>query len=118
MNYTYTGVIAFMNLIVVSDLTCNEGLYFRYISMMASQELKYDVLVEARKEDEDRYFNLLRAKGWYDFVDDFVQPEWSIEGVRLDNELNYTRTIQVPQIRCEDTLNILGQLKSMREITF
>ena len=86
--------------------------------MIASQDLNYNVLIEARKEDEDRYFNLLRANGWYDFVDDFIQPEWSIEGVRLDNELNFPRTIQVPQIKCENTLNILGQLKSLREITF
>ena len=86
--------------------------------MIASQDLNYNVLIEARKEDEDRYFNLLRANGWYDFVDDFIQPEWSIEGVRLDNELNFPRTIQVPQIKCENTLNILGQLKSLRGITF
>ena len=55
--------------------------------------------------------NLLRKKGWFDFVDDFVQPEWAIEGVRLDKELNYPKTIQVKSIRCENTLNILGQLK-------
>ena len=107
-----------MNLIVVSSLTCDEGLYFRYISMMASQELNYDVLVEAEKGDIDHYFNLLREKGWHDFVTDFIQPEWRIEGVRIDNELNYARTIQVPQIKCETTLNILGQLKQMREVIF
>ena len=107
-----------MNLIVVSELTCNEGLYFRYISMMANKELDYDVLVEAQEEDVDFYFNLLKEKGWYDFVDDFVVPEWNVEGVRIDKELNYPRTIQVPQIKCENTLNILGQLKSLKEVTF
>ncbi len=107
-----------MNLIVVSELTCNEGLYFRHISMMANQELNYDVLVEAQEGDVDHYFNLLKEKGWYDFVDDFVYPEWGVEGVRIDNKLNYPRTIQVPQIKCENTLNILGQLKTLKEITF
>jgi len=84
--------------------------------MIASQELDYEILIEAQEKDVDHYFNLLRRKGWYDFVDDFVQPEWNIEGVRLDNQLNYARTIQVPHIRCENTLNILGQLKEMRRV--
>ena len=105
-----------MNLIVVSELTCNEGLFFRHISMVAGQELDFDVLVEAQEKDVDKYFNLLREKGWYDFVDDFIVPEWNVDGVRIDKNLNYPRTIQVPQIKCENTLNILGQLKTMREL--
>ena len=49
-----------MNLIVVSSLSCDEGLYFRYITMIAQQELDYDVLLEAKKEDVDYYFKLLK----------------------------------------------------------
>ena len=104
-----------MNLIIVSSLSCDEGLYFRYITMMAKEELNYDILLEARKEDVDRYFNLLKKHGWFDFVDDFVQPEWKEEGVRIDKELNYPKTIRVDNIRCENTLNILGQLKSFKK---
>tara|TARA_Y100000593_G_C4215274_1_gene288888 strand:+ start:367 stop:687 length:321 start_codon:yes stop_codon:yes gene_type:complete len=104
-----------MNLIVVSSLSCDEGLYFRYITMIAKQELSYDILLEAQKEDVDYYFNLLKKKGWFDFVDDFVQPEWREEGVRIDKELNYPKTIQVDSIRCENTLNILGQLKGFEK---
>ena len=84
--------------------------------MVASQELDFDVLVEAKEQDIDKYFNLLRKKGWYDFVDDFVVPEWNIDGVRIDKELNYPRTIQVPQIKCENSLSILGQLKMMQNL--
>lgn len=104
-----------MNLIVVSSLSCDEGLYFRYITMMAKEELDYDVLLEAQKEDTDYYFNLLKKHGWFDFVDDFVQPEWGVEGVRIDKELNYAKTIQVQGIRCENALNILGQLKGFEK---
>ena len=43
-----------MNLIVVSSLTCDEGLFFRYISMMAKTRLEYDVLIEAKKEEIDK----------------------------------------------------------------
>jgi|TARA_Y100000310_G_scaffold267524_1_gene279549 hypothetical protein len=104
-----------MNLIVVSSLSCDEGLYFRYITMIAKEELGYDILLEARKEDVDYYFELLKRKGWFDFVDDFVLPEWREEGVRIDKELNYSRTIQVDSIKCENTLNILGQLKGFEK---
>ena len=83
--------------------------------MLAKHELSYDILLEARKEDVDYYFKLLKRKGWYDFVDDFVLPEWREEGVRIDKELNYSRTIQVDSIKCENTLNILGQLKGFEK---
>lgn len=104
-----------MNLIIVSSLSCDEGLYFRYITMMAKEELNYDILLEAQREDVDHYFKLLKKHGWFDFVDDFVQPEWNIEGVRIDKELNYANTIRVDNIRCENTLNILGQLKGFEK---
>ncbi|MAH45246.1 hypothetical protein CMI37_05420 [Candidatus Pacearchaeota archaeon] len=83
--------------------------------MIAKEELGYDILLEARKEDVDYYFELLKRKGWFDFVDDFVLPEWREEGVRIDKELNYSRTIQVDSIKCENTLNILGQLKGFEK---
>ena len=105
-----------MNLIILSSLSCNEGLYFRYITMIAKEELGLEVLLEAQKQDVDHYFNLLKKHGWYDFVDDFVQPEWNIDGVRIDKELNYPKTIKVDKIRCENSLNILGQIKTLSEI--
>jgi len=116
LNYTIASVMVYMNLIVVADLTCNEGLYFRHISMVAREDLKYDVLIETRKENIDYYFALLREKGWFDFVDDFVEPEWLIGGVRIDTELNSPRTIMVPRIEYDNTLNILGQIKSLRDV--
>jgi len=103
-----------MNLIVVSKLTCDEGLYFRFITMMAKHDLSYeDILIECEKEDIDQYYKVLKLKGWFDFVDDFVLPEDREEGVRIDTELNYPLTIQTPHIRCENTPNILGQIKSL-----
>ena len=112
---TQTSVINYMNLIITSELTCNEGLYFRHITMIAKTELDYDVLIESKKDDIDYYFHLLKRKGWFDFVDDFVQPEWKIDCVRIDKELNYPKTIKVDAIRCENTLNILGQLKGFEK---
>ena len=105
-----------MNLIVISDLTCDEGLYFRYITMVAKQDLDYDVLIESNKEDIDYYYEVLKSHGWFDFVDDFIEPRHRLEGVRIDTEWNYPKTIKTAHIRCENTLNILGQVKSLRNI--
>ena len=107
-----------MNLIILSSLSYDEGLYFRYVTMMAKEELSYDILLEAQKEDVDYYFKLLKRKGWFDFVDDFVEPEWRLEGVRIDTELNYPMTIRTDKIGCENALNLLGQMKSLRDIKY
>ena len=102
-----------MNLIIVSDLTYNEGLYFRFITMAAKKDLSYDVVVESKKEEIDHYYSLLKRKGWFDFVDDFVEPEWRIEGVRIDTELNYPLTIRTSHIKCGNVPNLLEQIKSL-----
>ena len=85
--------------------------------MIAKQELEYDILIESKKKDVDHYYALLKRKGWFDFVDDFIMPEHNEYGVRLDTELNYPMTIRTPIISCENTLNLLGQIKSLRKIT-
>jgi|TARA_B100000676_G_C18080371_1_gene850733 hypothetical protein len=105
-----------MNLIVVSSLTCDEGLFFRYITMMGKTEMGYNVLVEAKKNQIDKYYNKLKSHGWYDYVDDFILPEWAEEGVRIDKEPNYPRTIVTKKISCENSLNILGQMKFLKKL--
>lgn len=108
-----------MNLIIVSELSSDppsEGLFFRYTTMMAKEELDYTPLIEAEKEAIDIYYKFLKKRGWADFVVDFVEPRWKIEGVRLDTEMNYPLTIKTDYIRCENTPLLLGQLKSMRNI--
>ena len=103
-----------MNLIIVSELTCDEGLYFRYLSMIAKTELDYSVVVEAQEQEIDKYYSILKKRGWFDFVEDFVIPEWNIDGVRIDKEMNYPRTICTPHICCENTPKLLGQIKMFR----
>jgi len=86
--------------------------------MVAKTDLDYDVLIESKKDDIDYYFHLLKKKGWFDFVDDFVEPRHRAEGVRIDTELNYPMTIKADKIVYENMLNILGQIKSLRTIDF
>ena len=109
-----------MNLIISSSLTSDppsEGLYFRHLTMMARQELQYEaVCIEASKFDTDFFYPYLKKKGWLDYVDDFILPEWNESGIRIDKELNSQLTIKTRYIRYENTLNLLGQLKEMRVI--
>ena len=108
-----------MNLVISSKLSTDppsEGLMFRYITMEAKLNLEYTVVREAEKEAEDYYYKFLKEKGWFDFVEDFVQPEWRVSGVRIDNDLNYPMTVQAPYIRCENTPNLLGQIKKLRNL--
>ena len=105
-----------MNLIVSCELTCDEGLFYRYITMVAKTELGCVNLIEANKEQVDVYYKRLKQHGWFDFVDDFVLPEWREEGIRLDKELNYPLTIRTSKIMGTNTLSILGQVKSLSSI--
>tara|TARA_B100000085_G_scaffold283532_1_gene314398 strand:+ start:3446 stop:3721 length:276 start_codon:yes stop_codon:yes gene_type:complete len=84
---------------------------------MARQELQYEaVCIEASKFDTDFFYPYLKKKGWLDYVDDFILPEWNESGIRIDTELNSPLTIKTRYIRYENTLNLLGQLKEMRVI--
>ena len=108
-----------MNLIIASELTGAppaEGLYFRFLTMVAKKDLDYDVVIESERDNIDIYYKFLKKKGWFDFVDDFVVPEWRIEGVRIDTELSYPMTIRTKYIRCENTPNLLGQMKNLRNL--
>ena len=110
-----------MNLIISASLSTDppsEGLYFRLLTMIAQKDLSYDVALEADRELIDFYYHFLKKRGWCDFVDGLVTPEENEEGVRIDTSLSYPRTILTKHIRCENTTNLLGQLKSLREITF
>ena len=108
-----------MNLIITSDICCDppsEGLYFRHLTMEASLTLYYHVLVESQKDSIDFYYKFLKKRGWYDFVDAIVTPEEKEEGIRIDTELNYPKTILAKHIRCENTPNLLGQIKTLRDL--
>jgi len=108
-----------MNLIIVDELSSDppsEGLYFRFLTMVAKKDLNYDVLLESESEMVDINWKFLKKRGWFDFVDDIIVPEWRLEGVRVDTDINYPMTIRTPYIRCENTPNLLGQIKSLRDI--
>ena len=104
-----------MSLIIVSDLINppSEGLYFRHLTMVSSIDLRQQVLIESEKEYVDIYYNYLKTKGLYDFVEEFVQPEWKVDGIRIDTELNYPKTIKTNYIRYENEENLIKQVKQL-----
>ena len=101
-----------MNLIVIADLTTNEGLYFRYLTMMADA----NVVVETTKPLVDYHYKNLKSQGLYDFVDDMVTPECDVEGIRIDTQLNYPLTIQTDTIEVTNVLQLLEQIKQLKSI--
>ena len=100
-----------MNLIIVSHLTTNEGLYFRYLTITAKLHLGMNVLVETEKNQIDYYYKLLKKRGLYDGVSEIIHPEYKVEGIRLDTELNYPLTVKTDKICVTNVLNLIGQIK-------
>ena len=101
-----------MNLIIIADLTTNEGLYFRYLTMMVDA----DVVVETTRPLIDYHYKSLKSQGLYDFVDDMVTPECDVEGIRIDTQLNYPMTIQTDTIKVTNVLHLLEQIKQLKSI--
>ncbi len=102
-----------MNLIVVSHLTTNEGLYFRYLSNVMRFDHSMDVIVEAQKEQIDYYYSILKRKGLYDYVSEIIYPEIKEEGIRLDTELNYPLTVKTKNICVTNVNTLIMQIKSL-----
>ena len=84
--------------------------------MTAKSYLDMDVVVEARKEQIDYYYKLLKKKGLYDFVSEIVPPEYEVDGIRLDTELNYPLTVQTNVIHSFNVTNLILQIKSLGKI--
>ena len=100
------------NLIIVSQLSIeplSEGLYFRYLTLIGKTQLQYNILLEADKKATDSYWKYLKRHGWFDFVDDFIEPNQEA-GLRLDTGFNYSNTIVTKSIRCENALDLIGKI--------
>jgi hypothetical protein len=100
-----------MTLIVVSALTTNEGLYFRYLTNVMRFDYSMDVIVEAQKEQIDYYYYTLKEKGLYDFVSEIIYPEIKEEGIRLDTEMNYPLTVTTEKISAINVLELINKIK-------
>ena len=93
-------------------MTTNEGLYFRYLTLM----VEADVVVETTKPLINYHYKNLKSQGLYDFVDDMVTPECNVQGIRIDTELNYPMTVQTDTIRGTNVLHLLEEIRQLKNI--
>jgi hypothetical protein len=84
---------------------------FRDLTLYCHIFLKDDVLIET--SDPDPYFRWMRPRGGMDFVEDFVRPG-SEEGVHLDVEHNYPRTVVTDRIAPENVHSLIRLIQCCR----
>ena len=81
---------------------------FRDLTLYCHCFLKAEIVIES--EDPDPYWRWIRARGGMDFVEDFVKPGTE-NGVRLDVEPNFPRSVITDRIAPENVHRLIAQLK-------
>lgn len=81
---------------------------FRDLTLYCHVFLHADVLIES--EDPDPYWKWIKARGGMDFVEDFVRPGLE-EGVRLDTEPKYPRSVITDRISPENVHRLIAQIR-------
>jgi hypothetical protein len=84
---------------------------FRDLTLYCNIFLKVDIVIES--DDPDIYWRWMRTNGGMDFIDDFVRPGKE-DGVRVDFELNYPRTVLTDRIAPENVHKLIGQIQSLQ----
>lgn len=81
---------------------------FRDLTLYCHVFLKAEIVIES--ENPDPYYHWMRPRGGMDFVEDFVRPG-SEDGVRLDIEPNFPRSVITDRIAPENVHRLIAQLK-------
>jgi hypothetical protein len=81
---------------------------FRDLTLYCHIFLHAQIVIESK--DPDPYWRWMRARGGMDFVEDFVRPGTE-EGVRLDTEPNYPRSVITDRIAPENFDRLISQIK-------
>lgn len=99
-------------MIIVAGLTepPTETLPFRHVTAVSKCEYRLDVLVESPQKMKDLYWYFMRDVGMLDYVEDIITPREREEGVRLDYEFNYPRTIVAGRITIENQIDLLKHI--------
>ncbi|HBY69282.1 MAG TPA: hypothetical protein DEG69_16955 [Flavobacteriaceae bacterium] len=101
-----------MNLIISAGLSepPSESLPFRYVTSVSKCDYKLDVLLESEQEMKDMYWGFLRKRGMLDYVQYIITPEEKENGIRVDFELNYPKTVVTQKITLENQQTILKHI--------
>ena len=81
--------------------------------MLMKSNLKINVLIEAQKDQIDYYYNILKKKGYYDFVADMLSIDEREAGVRLDTEYNYPSTVIAQEITSQNVISLYLQIRAL-----
>ncbi len=84
---------------------------FRDLTLYCHVFLKAEIVIES--SDPDPYWRWMRPRGGLDFVEDFVRPG-SEDGVRLDIEPNFPRSVITDRIAPENVHRLIAQLRYCR----
>lgn len=100
--------------LIIRDVLLNPPTWFasfRDLTLYCAVFLRDEVVIEA--EDVDPYYRWLKPRGGMDFVEDFVRPGVE-EGVRLDIEPNYPRSVITDRIAPENVHRLIDRIRLCR----
>lgn len=94
----------------------SDFLMVRFVAQTCKTNLRSDVLIESPVDMIDLNYKYLKSKGIFDYIDDILPLFIREEGIRLDIEPNFPKSVIVKAITFQNTPNILGQLKNLSNI--
>jgi hypothetical protein len=81
---------------------------FRDLTLYCHVFMHAEIVIES--EDPDPYWRWMRPRGGMDFIEDFVRPGTE-EGVRLDVEPNFPRSVITDRIAPENVHRLIAQIR-------
>lgn len=84
---------------------------FRDLTLYCNVFLHLEIVVESNAIDS--YYRWIKPRGGMDFIEDLVRPG-SEDGVRLDIEHNFPRTIVTDRIAPENVHRLIAQIQGLR----
>ena len=100
--------------LIIRDQLVNPPTWFASFSdltLYCNVFLHLEIVVESN--EIDAYYRWIKPRGGMDFVEDFVRPG-SENGVRLDIEHCYPRTIITDRIAPENVGRLIAQIQGLR----
>ena len=102
--------------LIIRDALVNPPTWFasfRDLTLYCSIFLHDEIVIES--DDVDAYYRWIKPRGGMDFVEDFVRPG-AEDGVHLDFELNYPRTIVTDRIAPENVHRLIAQIRFLQHV--
>jgi hypothetical protein len=84
---------------------------FRDLTLYCTIFMKLDIVMES--EDIDTYYRWIKPRGGMDFVKQFIRPGTE-DGVHLDIEANYPRTVITDRIAPENVHTLIRKIASVK----